>query len=65
MAARKEDEAARRRMQDLQAQRRQIVHRQAELKMLQAQQKLQLQRGVGDGGVGQLQQAQEMLMRHR
>jgi protein yorkie len=64
MAARKEDEAARRRMQDLQAQRRQIVHRQAELKMLQAQQKLQLQRGVGDGGVGQLQQAQEMLMRH-
>ena len=65
MAARKEDEAARRRMQDLQAQRRQIVHRQAELKMLQAQQKLQLQRGVGDGGVGQLQQAQEMPMRHR
>jgi len=62
MAARKEDEAARRRMQELQAQRRQIAHRQAELKMLQAQQKLQLQRGGGD--VGQLQQAQEMLMRH-
>ena len=64
MAARKEDEAARRRMQELQAQRRQIAQRQAELKMLQAQQKLQLHRGVGDGGVGQLQQAQEMLMRH-
>ena len=63
MAARKEDEAARRRMQELQAQRRQIAHRQAELKMLQAQQKLQLQRGGGD--VGQLQQSQEMLMRHR
>merc|ERR1712045_876451 len=62
MAARKEDEAARRRMQELQAQRRQIAHRQAELKMLQAQQKLQPQRGGGD--VGQLQQAQEMLMRH-
>merc|ERR1712223_836554 len=51
-------------MQELQAQRRQIARRQAELKMLQAQQKLQLHRGVGDGGVGQLQQAQEMLMRH-
>ena len=40
-----------------------VKGKQAELKMLQAQQKLQLQRGGGD--VGQLQQAQEMLMRHR
>ena len=53
MAARKEDEAARRRMQELQAQRRQIAHRQAELKMLQAQQKLQLQRGGGDDRGGE------------